>query len=330
MQVIIPVAGKGTRMRPHTHTIPKPLLHVAGKPVIDYILDELKELPVSEVIFITGHLKEHFEEHMKATYDFKMRFIEQEVLDGTSGAIRLARDYIHEDVLIIFADTIFDSDLSILKNFPHDGAIWCSKVEDHRRWGIIITDDDGFMTKLIEKPDKPYTRLANIGMHYMKNYKLLFECIEEQYEKDLKAKGEYPLPEAHSMMCERGEKHKAIQVEGWYDTGKPETVLATQEVLLHRRHREGKTKKTEIIKPVYIEDGSDVEGCVIGPNVSIAKGAVVKNSVVKNSIIGVDSSVENCSLEESFVGDEAKVFGVSGKVNVGDHSEVVIGDEDNT
>ncbi len=332
MQVILPVAGKGTRMRPHTHTTPKPLVHVAGKPVIDYILDELKELDfVSDLVFITGYMGEEFEEYVRANYDFDMEFVEQETLDGSSGAVKLAEPYIEEDVLVIFTDTIFDVDLEMIEDCEDDGLIWGMEVEDYSRFGIMLTDDNGHLTEMKEKPDKPYTRLANIGMYYCKDYELMYECIQEQYEKGMKSDGEYNFPEAVGMMADRGEKFKVVEADGWYDTGKPETVLSSQRELLKERHKVSGVEDSKVRKYVYVEDGARVKNSVIGPNVSIAEGAVVKNSVVRDSIIGKDSRVEECSLHHSLIGDEALVFGVSGHVNVSDHSEVRVGEyEDNS
>ncbi len=330
MQVIIPVAGKGTRMRPHTHTTPKPLLHVAGKPVIDYILDDLEELDfVSSIVFITGHLGDKFKEHVTENYDFEMHFAEQKTLDGSSGAVKLAEPFIEEDVLVIFADTIFDVDLSDIEDCEVDGMIWGKKVEDYQRFGIMIKDDEGFLKDLKEKPDKPYTRLANIGMYYVKDYEMMYDCIHEQYEKDMKSKGEYNFPEVLGMMAQRGKKFEIAKVQGWYDAGKPKTVLSSQRELLKERHSVGHSKNSNINKPVYIEDGAQVRNSVIGPNVSVAEGALVENCVIEDSVIGSDAEVKDCRLSRSLIGDHALVEGVSGQVNISDHSEVVVGDYEN-
>ena len=179
MKVIIPLAGKGTRLRPHTHITPKPMMKVAGKPVMSYVLDELQELGnVEQIIYITGHLKEKVEEFARAEIDIPSVFIEQKVQDGTAGAIALAKTYVDQPVLIIFVDTIFDADLSMVKSVDADGIIWVKEVEDYQRFGVVVTDKDGNMTKIVEKPKTPISKRANIGLYYIRNWKLLFEGID--------------------------------------------------------------------------------------------------------------------------------------------------------
>ena len=160
MKVIIPLAGKGTRLRPHTHTVPKPMLRVAGKPVMDYVLDDVRRLGgVDEVVYITGHLKEAVEAHARDAYaDLPAEFIEQKVQDGTAGAVALAKSRVDRPVLIIFVDTIFDADLSVIRDSKADGIIWTKEVEDYQRFGVVVTDQNGFMTKIVEKPNEPISK----------------------------------------------------------------------------------------------------------------------------------------------------------------------------
>ena len=162
MQVIIPLAGKGTRLRPHTHRVPKPMLKVAGRPVMDWVMDRLDGLDVSELIFITGHLKEQVEAYARARYRIPSRFIEQKVQDGTAGAVNLARPHVREPVLIIFVDTVFEADLTLINRTDADGIIWAKEVEDYQRFGVVVTDEHD-TTKIVEKPKEPISRLANIG-----------------------------------------------------------------------------------------------------------------------------------------------------------------------
>jgi glucose-1-phosphate thymidylyltransferase len=185
MKVVIPLAGKGTRMRPHTHSKPKPMLPVAGKTNIDHILDLLKDLDVSEYIFITGHLKEYVEAYMEEKGIENARYVEQKVKDGTAGAIRLAKEFVDEPVLIIFADTVFETDLSIIKTSDDDGILWAQEVEDYQRFGVIVQDENGHMTKIVEKPSEPISKLANIGLYYIKDYTLLFEGIEHVFKEKI-------------------------------------------------------------------------------------------------------------------------------------------------
>ena len=324
MKVIIPLAGKGTRLRPHTHVTPKPMLKVAGKPVMEYILEDLQRLgTVEQIVYITGHLKEKVEAYARKTFDIPAVFIEQQVQDGTAGAVALAREYVDQPVLIIFVDTIFDADLSRVKSVDADGIIWVKEVEDYQRFGVVVTDNDGNMTKIVEKPKTPISKRANIGLYYMRNWKLLFEGIDHTL-KQPKNQGEYFLTDAFQYMIDKGAKIKVIDVEGWYDAGKIETMLETNEAMLARgRARRPKDSgDSTIIDPVYIEDGVTLKKSKVGPNVSIGAGSVLDGAEVSNTIIGSKARISRSVLRNSLVGDDTVVEGVRGEVTVGDHSEV--------
>ncbi len=324
MKVIIPLAGKGTRLRPHTHVTPKPMMKVAGKPVMSYVLDELKKLGnVEEIIYITGHLKEKVEEFARAEMDVPSVFIEQKVQDGTAGAIALARPYVDQPVLIIFVDTIFDADLSKVKSVDADGIIWVKEVEDYQRFGVVVTDKDGNMTKIIEKPKTPISKRANIGLYYIRNWKLLFEGIDWVL-KQPKNQGEYFLTDAFQYMIEKGAKIKVIDVEGWFDAGKIDTMIETNQAMLARgrARRPKNTGDSTIIDPVYIEDNVTLKKSKIGPNVSIGAGSVLDGAEISHSIVGSNARITKSVLKNSLVGDDTVVEGVKGEVTVGDHSEV--------
>ena len=324
MKVIIPLAGKGTRLRPHTHLTPKPMLKVAGKPVMSYVLDELKKLGnVEQIIYITGHLKEKVEEFARTEIDVPSVFIEQKVQDGTAGAIALAREYVDQPVLIVFVDTIFDADLSKVKSVDADGIIWVKEVEDYQRFGVVVTDKDGNMTKIVEKPKTPISKRANIGLYYIRNWKLLFEGIDHTLEQP-KNQGEYFLTDAFQYMIDKGAKIRVIDVEGWYDAGKIETMLETNQAMLERggARRPKSTGDSTIIDPVYIEDNVTLKKSKIGPNVSIGAGTVLDGAEVSHSIIGSKTKITNSVLRNSLVGDEVVLEGVKGEVTVGDHTEV--------
>src|SRR5437868_689388 len=322
MKVIIPLAGKGTRLRPHTHLVPKPMLKIAGKPVMDYILEDLERLGgVDQVIYITGHLKEKVEEHAKTKFaKLPSVFVEQKVQDGTAGAVKLAEPYVDQDVLIIFVDTIFDADLSIIKNTDADGIMWVKEVEDYQRFGVVVTDTDGNMTQIVEKPSTPISKRANIGLYYVKNWKLLMEGINHTLTQP-QNKGEYYLTDAFQYMIDKGAKIRVIDVEGWYDAGKIETMLETNEAMLTRgraRRPSGGGDST-IIDPVYIEDNVTLKKSKIGPNVSIGSGSVLDGSEISNSIIGANAKISKSVLKNSLVGDDTVLDGVKGEVTVGDH-----------
>lgn len=327
MKVIIPLAGKGTRLRPHTHVTPKPMLRVAGKPVMDYVLDDVRALgDVEQVIYITGHLKEKVEEHACTAYaDMPAVFVEQQVQDGTAGAVELARPYVDQPVLIVFVDTIFDADLTVVHATDADGIIWTKEVEDYQRFGVVVTDAQGHMTKIVEKPKTPISKRANIGLYYIKNWRLLFEAVEHTLRQPPNM-GEYFLTDAFQYMIDRGAKIKVIDVEGWYDAGKLDTLLETNRAMLERGRARvpSDVGGARIVEPVYIEDGVTLRDSTVGPNVSISRGSVVEGSELRDAVIGEKSTIRRCTLARSLVGDGVVLEGVRGEVTVGDHSEVRI------
>jgi glucose-1-phosphate thymidylyltransferase len=325
MKVIIPLAGKGTRLRPHTHITPKPMLRIAGKPVMAYILEDVQRLGnVEQIIYITGHLKEKVEEYARSTFRVPSVFIEQKVQDGTAGAVALARKYVDQPILIIFVDTIFDADLSVIRETDADGIIWVKEVEDYQRFGVVVTDEDGNMTKIVEKPSTPISKRANIGLYYIKNWKLLFEGIDHTLQQP-KNKGEYYLTDAFQYMIDKGATIKVIDVEGWYDAGKLDTLLETNEIMLAKGH--GRAPRSvpagcQIRHPVYIEDDVTLRDSVVGPNVSLGAGSVVEDSTLQHTIVGKNAQIRRARLTNSLLGDDVVVEGISGELTVADHSEV--------
>jgi len=328
MKVIIPLAGKGTRLRPHTHVTPKPMLKVAGKPVMSYVMDDVRKLgDVEQVIYITGHLKEKVEEYARATYDIPSVFVEQVVQDGTAGAVALARPYVDQPVLIIFVDTIFDADLSIVHSTDVDGIIWTKEVEDYQRFGVVVTDAAGNMTRIIEKPKTPVSKRANIGLYYIRNWKLLYEGIDHVLSRP-KNQGEYYLTDAFQYMIDRGAKIRVVDVEGWYDAGKLDTLLETNRAMLDRGHARRPNSLgpgARVVDPVYLEDGVTITNSTVGPNVSVGKGTTIEGSTLRDTIVGSESRIRGAELRNSLVGDSVVLEGVKGEVTIGDHSEVVAG-----
>lgn len=323
MKVVIPLAGKGTRLRPQTHTVPKPLLQVAGKAVLDYVIEDvLRRLDVEQLIFITGHLKEQVEAHVKERYSVPAAFIEQKVQNGTAGAVKLAEPYVDGPVLIIFVDTLFDADLSVIAADPDvDGFIWAKEVEDYQRFGVIVTGEDGLMQRIVEKPKEPISRLANIGLYMIRDHRTLFEGIDRTLAADPYL-GEYFLTDALQYMIDRGSRIKVLEVEGWYDCGKPETLLATNRHLLEtgRARPPADPGDTVIVDPVRIEEDVELSGSRIGPNVTVGRGSRILRTVLSNSIVGEDVVLEDSELSESLIGSQVEVRGLRGTALLGDHS----------
>jgi glucose-1-phosphate thymidylyltransferase len=323
MQVIIPLAGKGTRLRPHTHLVPKPMLKVAGRPVMDWVMDKLKGLEVSELIYITGHLKEQVEEYTRAHYKYPSRFIEQKVQDGTAGAVNLARPHVKEPVLIVFVDTVFEADLTLINRTSADGIIWAKEVEDYQRFGVVVTDKDGYMTKIVEKPSTPISKLANIGLYYIKDTAALWRGIDQVLASPTN-KGEYYLTDAFQHMIDHGCRILTAEVGGWYDCGQLETTLETNGILLGQgaaRHP-AVGKDVHLVEPVLIEEGCVLERCTIGPNVSVETGCTIRDASVANSIIGPGCTIDRSTMTHSMLGEKARVADFTGSCSIGAHSEV--------
>ncbi len=323
MQVIIPLAGKGTRLRPHTHLTPKPMLKVAGRPVMDWVMDRLDGLNIEELIFITGHLKDQAEAYARSRYKIPSRFVEQKVQDGTAGAVNLARPHVHGPVMIIFVDTVFEADLSLAERTDADGIIWAKEVEDYQRFGVVVTDAQGYMTKIIEKPSEPISKLANIGLYYVRDVEALWAGIDHTIAAP-KNKGEYYLTDAFQHMIDHGRKILTAEVGGWYDCGQTGTTIETNGILLAAgaaRHP-AFGADVKIVEPVLIEDGCTIERSTIGPNVTLETGSVVRDSTLSNAIIGSNALIEHTVLDNAMLGDHVKVLRFSGTGSIGSHSEV--------
>jgi glucose-1-phosphate thymidylyltransferase len=321
MKVIVPLAGKGTRLLPLTKTVPKPLIRVAGRPVMDYVMDQVGQLDVEELIIITGHLKDRVEQYVRENYHFPARFVEQKVQDGTASAVDLARPYVNGPVLIIFVDTLFDADLGLIKRVDADGIIWVKEVEDYQRFGVVVTDERGYMRRIVEKPSEPISKLANIGLYYIRDWKTLFDGIAWTRSRP-PHEGEYFLTDAFQYMADQGKRLLTASVGGWYDCGKIDTVLETNRHLLEKggARRPRPHAQVRVLEPVYVADGVELEDCTIGPNVSIDPGAVVKTSVLRDAIVGARAKIVGSTVEQSLVGDDAEIMGqrLKGMIAAGD------------
>ncbi len=326
MKVIMPMAGKGTRLLPLTQRVPKPLVNVAGRPVMDYVMDALRRAgQLEELIIITGHLKEKVEAYVRKNYDIPARFIEQKVLDGTAGAVNLARPYVDGPVIVIFVDTLFDADLSIVKTTSADGIIWTKEVEDYQRFGVVVTDKQGYMTKIVEKPSTPISRRANIGLQYVKDWRTLFDGIEHVLKSPPGKGGEFYLTDAFQYMVDQGKKLLVSEVGGWYDCGKVDTLLETNQHLLEhgRARRPAKLPAgVRIQDPVYIEEGVTLKDATIGPNVSVEAGSEIVGGTIANSILGRKVRIKNATVLGSLVGDDQVIDGRQVKDSVMDSGEI--------
>ena len=283
MKAIIPLAGMGTRLRPLTHHTPKPLVRVAGRPVMSYILDDLLDLGVEEMVFVVGYLGDHVRAYVREEYpEIKAHFVVQEVQNGTAGAVQLGAPYIDEEVLILFVDTLFEADLGLIRSLDPmwSGVLWAKEVEDYFRYGVIVTGEDGAMTRIVEKPSEPVSKLANIGLYFVRDHALLFEGIEHVMGSEVE--GEYYLTDAFQYMVDRGAQvaHRAGRrlVRLW-EAGHPAS-RPTSAFLDSGRPKSGRSpiptprspKATSIPWLVYRERAPGSSGSKIGPNVTVESG----------------------------------------------------------
>ena len=325
MHAIIPVAGVGTRLRPHTHTLPKVLLNVAGKPILGHILDKLLEEGVTSATIIVGYYGELVEEYVRANYSFDVTFVEQAVREGLGHSVYLARETFGETpLLIILGDTIFNVDLRPVLASEYS-TLGVKTVEDPRRFGVVEMNGE-FVEHLVEKPEVPKTNLAIVGLYFIKNPALLSDCLAELVDNDRRTRGEFQLTDALQMMIDRGEKFSTFPVESWYDCGKPETLLETNRHLLDRVTAKAEEIPGVVINhPVSIDPSAQISNAIIGPHATIARGAVVSDSIVSDSIVGEQATIEGSVLTASIIGNDAQVHGKSSHLNIGAHSEIQIG-----
>jgi glucose-1-phosphate thymidylyltransferase len=321
MRAIIPVAGAGSRLRPHTYSLPKVLLNVAGKPIIGHILDKIVSEGITDATIVVGYLGDKIREYVVENYKINVDFVEQEERKGLAHSIHIAREtFSSEPLLIILGDTIFDVDLKpVLKG--KESAIGVKHVEDPRRFGIAEVRD-GYVRRLIEKPEHPTSNLALVGLYYIVNTKLLTECLEELIRRDIRTKGEYQLTDGLELMIEKGEKMRIFTVDGWYDCGKPETLLSTNRHLLEKQSLERSIQGVVVEPPVYISPTARITNSVIGPYSTVAGDSTVVDSIIRNSIISEGAQVHRALLDSSIVGNNAVVKGSFKRINIGDSSEI--------
>ncbi len=343
MKVLIPAAGLGTRLRPHTYHRPKPLLHVAGSTVLGHVLDRLRGLPVDEMIFIVGHLGDQLEAHARSQVTVPLRFVTQSELKGQAHAISLAAPWLIGPLLIVFVDTIFEADLSGLEALDGDGVIFVSPVEDPRRFGVVTVDANGWITEFVEKSPQPKSNLAIAGLYYLRDGAWLARAVARLLQLGIQTKGEYYLADALQLMVGEGARFLTRRLTVWEDCGTREALLCANRYLLGRLvagEAQGATLESVALRPPvhvaagarirgsvigpYVHIGKDctVESSVIGPYVSLAEGVSVTDSVIGNSILDAGSTVAGARLEDSLVGATASVRGAAAHLNIGDGSQI--------
>ncbi|HEX2899831.1 MAG TPA: sugar phosphate nucleotidyltransferase [Bacteroidia bacterium] len=328
IKAIIPVAGVGTTLRPHTHTQPKPLIPVAGKPILGHIIENLMSVGIKDFVFVIGYLGEKIEEFVRGRYEgrIQMEFVVQSPREGTGHAIWVARNSFIEadEILIVLGDTIFDVDLeAVLRSL--DSTVGVQVVDDPRKFGVAMLDERGYVTSVVEKPRIPKSNLALVGLYRIKEVTALVDALQNLIaNKQRGDRNEYHLTDAIMKMIAAGVRIRTHMVDNWFDCGQKESLLETNRILLERIQNlpEYQYPDCVILHPVHISENCTIEGSIIGPNVAIAENAVIRNSIVRNSILGAYSQLDSIVLNGSVIGNDASLRGKSNSVNIGDNTEI--------
>lgn len=330
MKAIIPVAGAGTRLRPLTYTQPKPLIPVAGKPIISFIVDQLVEVGVRDFVFIIGYLGEKIKNFIESAYpELNKEFVVQEERLGSAHAIWTARGKIKDadEVIIFFGDVIVDLDFKKVLNMP-ESVLGVKKVEDPREFGVVEHEEGNVVKRVVEKPRIPKSDMAMVGFYKIKEVGQLLDALDFNITHNIRSYGEFPLTDALMRMIEKGVKFKSIVVDNWFNCGKKEVLLETNAILLDR---EGYAShdidlpnfdNSIIIHPVSIGENCHISNSIIGPHVTIGNNVKISFAIVKNSIIGNYAAIKEIILQKSVVGNDAAITGLRQSLNIGDNTEI--------
>lgn len=330
MKAIIPVAGAGTKLRPHSYTQPKALIPLAGKTVLSIIIDQLRGAGISDFVFIVGYLGDKIQDYVKIKHpNIQADYVHQTDRQGVGHAIRLTKNLVgNEEVFVVLGDSICEYNVQDVVNSP-DSMIGVRKVEDPRDFGVAEIDDNGFIERVVEKPQIPKSNMALVGVYKIKETVELFQCLENNIRQGLRSHGEYSLTDALECMIQSGVKFKSFKVENWFDCGKKETLLESNATLLKKFAAQNEEtynfENTVIVRPVSIASGCKIKNSIIGPDVAIGENTTIDNSIVRNSIIGSFSNLFDIVLDDSIIGSDTNLRGETRSLNIGDNTSIDLG-----
>ena len=330
MKAIIPVAGAGTKLRPHTYTQPKALIPLAGKTILSINVDQLHEAGINEFVFIVGYLGEKIQDYIKEKYpSLTCHFIYQNERKGTAHAIHLTQQIIgNDEVFIALGDTICEYNIREMLDSPWS-MLGVKKVDDPRNFGVAEIDDEGFISRLVEKPFIPKSNMALVGLYKVKDATLLFTCLNKILVNNIKSHDEFNLTDALECMIQGGSQFKPYKVENWFDCGRKESLLQSNSILLQKFggtiSESNKFENTIFIPPVSIAEGCDIKNCIIGPHVAVGENTILHSSIIKASIIGSFSKLYDVMLDDSLIGNDTEIIGETRSLNIGDNTEIDLG-----
>lgn len=329
MKAIIPVAGAGTKLRPHTYTQPKALIPLAGKTVLSIIVDQLKNAGINEFIFVVGYLGDKIQDYVRTNHPFvKSHFVHQNDRQGIGHALKLTKEIVAGDeVFIVLGDTICEYNIEAVLQ-SETSMLGLKKVDDPRNFGVAELTCEA-VTHVVEKPQIPKSNMALVGVYKIKETAMLFECLETNISQNVKTHGEYSITDAIDCMIKKGAQFKAFKVDSWFDCGKRETLLESNATLLKKFGGSIMSSQayenTVIIQPVRIGKGCSISNSIIGPNVTIGEDTTVESSIVKNSIIGSFSNLFDIVLDYSIIGSDTGIHGETRTLNIGDNTDINLG-----
>lgn len=329
MKAIIPVAGAGTKLRPHSYTQPKALIPLAGKTVLGIIIDQLRGAGIREFVFVVGYLGDKIRDFVKTKYpDVTAHYVHQYDRQGVGHAIELTRSIIGDDeMFVVLGDSICEFDVQAVAASPHS-MIGVRKVDDPRGFGVAEIEEDGFINRVVEKPQIPKSNMALVGVYKIKETAQMFQCLENNIRQGLRSHGEYSLTDALDCMIQAGVKFQAFKVENWFDCGRKETLLESNALLLKKfapQTDASRFENTVIIPPVSIAEGCMIKNSIIGPDVSVGEGTTIDYSIVKQSIIGAYSNLFDIVLDDSVIGSDTNLRGETRSLNIGDNTSIDLG-----
>jgi glucose-1-phosphate thymidylyltransferase len=332
LKIAIPMAGFGSRLRPHTWSKPKPLIQLAGKTVLDFVLDQFQTLPDPknvEYVFIVGPQGDQIKTYMDQNHPDKIvHYVVQEHMYGQSDALYQARQYLSGPMLMTFSDTLLEADLGFIEDETADGVSMVKPVPDPRRFGVAQLDETGRVTRFIEKPDEIENNLVMVGFYYFRSGDALLKAIEEQFAKDIRLKGEFFLADALNLMIEHGDYFRVERIETWLDAGTPESLFETNRYLLQNGYANSDDYNAEkgvaVISPSFVHPTAEIKSSVIGPNVSIGANCKIENVIIRNAIVDEESQLKDVVLKDSLLGRFVNIEGQAASMNVGDNTSWVM------